>query len=463
MNIKVNNIGKVKQADIEIGDLTIFVGKNGTNKSYIAHTVYILDKILDSFRHFDYSPFFKEFADKLDIDIEEFFIKYKQKEYESYEGNIFAGKNRRVVYKFDTKDLEKEVLTEIYKFIIEYITKELNRSFNTDKNIIKSIILNDLGINTENIVKNGALEIESINKESDSIIALYNIFKTVIEQFIQYRVSQERYYFPASRTGFVLAFDEIVSGVLRDRFGGKPTATKLTEPTIDFISKFADIKSGKFAENLLINRLRDIIDKKKYNSLGLIFNFISNKIIFGNIIEKKSEENYTQFLLNPIDTDKNIEMHLSSSSVVELLSLIIFLKHFDSLENKFLVIEEPEAHLHPQAQIEIARLLVILVNFGAKVLITTHSDYILNEINNCIKLDKIKPKIQQEYLNKLQLPKNIIIKKNRIKAYLFKDIEHEIEVKKLQVDDYGISNENFDDILDELLDRTEYLNSYLDL
>ncbi len=59
MNIKVNNIGKVKQADIEIGDLTIFVGKNGTNKSYIAHTVYILDKILDSFRHFDYSPSLK--------------------------------------------------------------------------------------------------------------------------------------------------------------------------------------------------------------------------------------------------------------------------------------------------------------------------------------------------------------------------------------------------------------------
>jgi len=105
----------------------------------------------------------------------------------------------------------------------------------------------------------------------------------------------------------------------------------------------------------------------------------------------------------------------------------------------------------------------MLVNLGAKVLITTHSDYILNEINNCIKLNNVETKKQKEYLNKLDLPKEIIIEKERVKAYLFKEKDKKVEVNKLEIDDYGISNENFDDVLDELLDRTEYINMGLKL
>ena len=47
MNIQIKKIGKIEQADIELGDLTIFVGKNGTNKSYVANVIYMLDKILN--------------------------------------------------------------------------------------------------------------------------------------------------------------------------------------------------------------------------------------------------------------------------------------------------------------------------------------------------------------------------------------------------------------------------------
>ena len=37
------------------------------------------------------------------------------------------------------------------------------------------------------------------------------------------------------------------------------------------------------------------------------------------------------------------------------------------------------------------------------------------------------------------------------------------KVSELEIDDYGISNENFDDVLDELLDKTEYINMGLKL
>jgi len=470
MYIEVKRVGKIKEADIEIGDLTIFVGKNGTNKSYMAHIIYMLDKILnyfDSYRAYEFTrSFFSEFIKTLDFDIEQYFAKYKKHEYirdiPIGDGeNIFEIEQvREIIYEFDLDDLRKNILNKIYDFIMEYITKEINKSFNTDREIVETILFKEFRIYTDDFFENGILKIKVGDKISDSIIALFEIFRLVLKEFIKCKISKDGYYFPASRTGFVLTFDEIVSGVLRDRFGGKPTSTKLTEPTIDFISKFADIKSGKFDEDLLRSRFVSFENKKDIN-LKKVFDFINKKIIFGNIIEKKSEDNYTQFLLKPNNRDIDIEMHLTSSSVVELLPLIIFLKHFDSLENKLLVIEEPEAHFHPQAQIEIARLLIILVNLGAKVLITTHSDYILNEINNCIKLSQIPLDKQKEYLNKLELSKETVITKDRIKAYLFKDNIQEVEISKLKIDNYGISNENFDYILDELLDRTEYINMEL--
>lgn len=50
------------------------------------------------------------------------------------------------------------------------------------------------------------------------------------------------------------------------------------------------------------------------------------------------------------------------------------------------MIDEPELNLHPDNQRLIARLLARLVNRGMKVVISTHSDYIVREINNMIML-----------------------------------------------------------------------------
>jgi len=281
--------------------------------------------------------------------------------------------------------------------------------------------------------------------------ALNIIFQEIRNNFIKHQISNKTFYFPASRTGFVLAFDEIVSGVLRGQFGGKPTTTKMTEPMIDFISNFSDIKSGNFFDE---KNKRDTKD----NHIQKLFEFIEKRIIKGKILEESTAQNYTQFYLETSNKEK-LNLHLSSSATVELLPLIIFLKHFSSIEDRLLVIEEPEAHLHPKAQIEMARLLVMLSNAGAKVLLTTHSDYILNEISNCIKLSNASTEKKKKYLERYELDESTVISSNDVSAYLFKDIEGEkVEVDALIIDEYGIANDNFDDILDELLERTDEIN-----
>lgn len=49
-----------------------------------------------------------------------------------------------------------------------------------------------------------------------------------------------------------------------------------------------------------------------------------------------------------------------------------------------MIIEEPESHLHPSLQQKFARAIGRLVNAGVEVVLTTHSDYFLTQINNLI-------------------------------------------------------------------------------
>jgi len=316
-------------------------------------------------------------------------------------------------------------------------------------------------INLKDIFKSGSISIRKSSDDNQKNII--NLLEQIILKLLKHLTSmidkEQCFYFPSSRTGFVLAFDEIVAGVFRDKFGGQPTATKLTEPTIDFLSYFADMKTGKYRDDMFLFWDIDTIknDHKKINN---IIKFIEQNIIQGKLLEEKINNSYTQYFLKT--GNKKLDLHITSSATIELLPLIVFLKHFAKIDNKFLVIEEPEAHLHPKAQIEMARFIVMLVNAGAKVMITTHSDYILSEINNLIKLSAIDEDRKAEYRKQYKIDRDISIKSSQVSAYLFKtQKDNSVDVNKLEIDKYGISNENFDEVLDELTDRTSLLNEWI--
>jgi len=469
MKFQVKGLAKIKEAELEIKDLTVFVGKNSTNKSYMAHTVYMANKVLSQLDDKSYSrnrfitkkfnlylshEKAQKYIDKIRKLIPQEVI--KQQHVEVDEGEFDIEEYREAIYDLQKINLN-ELMQGMYDFILEEMIKTINLGFNSNQKILENLKFNFSNKNVESLFQDNKIIIRNPDQESDHIWMLQKIFRRVSTSFFRQTTCKEQFYFPSSRTGFVLTFDEIVSGVLRDRFGGQPTATKLTEPTIDFISGFADIKSGKFGDNFLGSFFRENTEESEKKIKELI-DFIEQRIVKGKILEESKGQNYTQFYLKPSGSQK-LDLHLTSSATVELLPLVIFLKHFTKLKDRLLVIEEPEAHLHPKAQIEIARFIVMLVNAGAKVLVTTHSDYILNELSNCIKLFGTD---NSEYLKENKLKENTTISKDRVSAYLFKDNPKNIEVRNLEIGKYGIANDNFDDVLDELLDRTEKINQLVE-
>ena len=455
MRLKVEQLAKIEEATIDVKNLTIFVGKNSTNKSYMAHTVYMVNKVLSKFYSTLDNSYKPQFNDYLESDngikalglLEDIKRIVTEKEIQTAENKSIIKYETTIDFSnIDLVTITKEITT----YINEHLIKLINESFNVNHLVIKRLILLDYKFDISRFNK---LKITSQDKDIDTKTVLEGIFFQCIQFFSEYKTSHYKSYFPASRTGFVLAFEEIVSGVLRSQFGGKFSSTKMTEPMIDFISKFSEIKSGILDEEVHFNRL-----EKDEKALSNLLDFIEERLIRGKIIEDKTTHRNKQFYLRTLN-DKKLDLHLSSSATVELLPLIIFLKYYISLEDRLLVIEEPEAHLHPKAQIEMARLLVMLSNAGAKVLITTHSDYILNEISNCIKLSNASDEKKQAYLDRYELDEDTVISASDVSAYLFRDIEGDkIEVDELTIDEYGIANDNFDDILDELLERTDEIN-----
>ena len=60
-----------------------------------------------------------------------------------------------------------------------------------------------------------------------------------------------------------------------------------------------------------------------------------------------------------------------------------------AMKNRFLIVENPEAHLHPSAQSKMGYFLGIIASSGVRVIIETHSDHIINGIQLAVAKQKI--------------------------------------------------------------------------
>ncbi len=70
--------------------------------------------------------------------------------------------------------------------------------------------------------------------------------------------------------------------------------------------------------------------------------------------------------------------------VSELAPVVLFLRHLVRPDD-VLIIEEPESHLHPGMQVEFTRQLAGLVRAGIRVIVTTHSEWLLQELANLVR------------------------------------------------------------------------------
>ena len=101
--------------------------------------------------------------------------------------------------------------------------------------------------------------------------------------------------------------------------------------------------------------------------------------------------------------------------VSELAPLILFLKYLVR-PGDLLILEEPESHLHPAAQLQLARGIARLVNAGVQVLITTHSGDFVGQINNLLRMSNAS----EETARSLGLEQEDCLTPEQVSAYGFR-------------------------------------------
>ena len=110
-----------------------------------------------------------------------------------------------------------------------------------------------------------------------------------------------------------------------------------------------------------------------------------------------------------------------------------------------LLIDEPESHLDTENQVLLARVLACFVRAGIRVLITTHSDYILKEINNLIMLSsdfEDKDMVRKE----LGYSSDDALEPELIRAYVAEDSA----LSRCRIDSFGIEVPTFDRVIDKI-------------
>lgn len=188
-----------------------------------------------------------------------------------------------------------------------------------------------------------------------------------------------------------------------------------------------DILMNDFIERITIlqkqysQKLDDIITDRKKTSLA--------EIDFASVAKAKGL--VTKILKGEYVNDKDGEkIYYSSQRFVKLVqassgqqeALWIVLMIFSIILNRqrvYLVIEEPEAHLFPSAQKEMLELIALMINStGSKVILTTHSPYILTAAN----LAMYSSFVENERNDREDIvPRQYRISSEKVTAYMLKD------------------------------------------
>ena len=146
---------------------------------------------------------------------------------------------------------------------------------------------------------------------------------------------------------------------------------------------------------------------------------------------------------------------LSSSSSKALGDFLFYLKHRAEAQSMVMV-DEPEIHLHPDNQIILARIFAMMVNKGMRVVITTHSDYIIREINNLIMLRSIGQDFKPDAM-RLGSAADEYLNFQDVSAYLFDREEDHVQVSPLTVSNYGFSVSSIDRVIGRINEISERL------
>ena len=384
LTVKLKNIGILKQAEFSLGDLTLICGENNTGKTYAAYTLY---GFLRSWHNLIRIPISDDQAytlltnNSLNIELAEYIKKADQ---------ILAEACKRYSEQLDSVFAAPKGTFQNSEFHIEPSTIHVPKQ----------------GVIDRIISHNEQFLISSRRKRSDELILTLTIGRQEGRKIDPILV-KDRMNSIINRVVFSNCFPpNLISSVER-------TGVAIFQKELDFarnrlLEEMTGVDENDDPRELLLKSyqnypwpVRDNVDfTRRLEDITKSKSFIAEKhpevlADFADIIggEYTITQN-DQLYYIPKGSRLKLTMVESSSAVRSLLDISFYLRYV-AKEGDLLMVDEPELSLHPENQRRIARLFARLANIGVKVFVTTHSDYIVKELNTLIMLNHDKPHLKK--------------------------------------------------------------------
>lgn len=458
--VTVRGLGKLKEASIELKPMLFFVGPNNSGKTYLMTMLYCLSMI--GFDNASGKFYIEVNEGKKDCaflyecikKLKEKYVRQKEecelvfdKELitqveQLINGLLDENKNRFIQYAFGSNSMSIDSLEIKFPEIDTFLIKL--RAF--PDNEMSPIA----GFTYQKRLISFAFKSELFSSDNFDVVDM--MVKAVLQYFFSCVVDNGSsvfsrfgtYYLPASRTGFLLTYQSVFNDVLEknNAFVSDDEEKRIlqyTRPTVDFL-KFLN-NEAKFENN---EKYKDII--------GLL----NDKVIDGTI--KKDTTGYSY---SPKNRLIDLKMYLSSGVVTETTPLITALSRNRHINTLF--IEEPEICLHPKYQHVMARCLIRLMKKGTRIISSTHSDIIIQHLNNMIKLGYTKSEELKVFLDNYGYDRDDILGIEDIGVYQFELLERQKTsiVRAIVPDEYGFGIPVFNDEFAKILDESRRISELI--
>ena len=374
MKIRLKNLGILKYAEFSLGDLTILCGENNTGKTYAAYALY---GFLDSWReliNFGVSDA------QIQSLVKDGTLKIGLTQYVEKADQMLAKVCRQYADGLDTVFAAPEGMFNQSEFHIQIDRPNLDKAYQGTIRPYVLPVTYSKRKGSEALTIAFVLEKER-EKEINPLFAErainFIIGNAIFPDFLPHPFIAS-----AERTGVITFRREL--DFARDRLLEELSRADKNSAPRKLLSKRYTRYSSPIQYNL--DFIRELVDSTRRNS------FIAKE--HPEILEAFADIIGGEYTIGPNDqlyyTPKGTQLKLTmgeSSSTVRSLVDIGFYLHHIAQKGDLLMVDEPELSLHPENQRRMAKLFARLVNAGIKVFITTHSDYIIRELNILIMLN----------------------------------------------------------------------------
>lgn len=376
IKVRIDQLGRVRDSEILVSPLMVFSGESGLGKSYLALLChYFFELLINTSRlnHFftdnniDFNTLSKDFKDAgtaLEIKKQDLEI-WMAKDAILYLRYMLGYDGVSGNISITLPDTVPDTLTFTYKQELTGLVDE--------EDIYTILSLGNL-----------RFRIQEKTQFDESPFAFLLRFVMIDYIFGNYQMLDSTFVLPPSRG---------------------PILTEQIIPTTGMYSEFLNDMAG-------LNRTKPRPDMASEIVLDL----------FRTILEGEVNREETTYIYTTNGT--SMPVSAAAASIREIAPLQILAKKQDVSKCAILV-EEPEAHLHPLKQRMMADIIGALSHNGAIMQITTHSDYFLRRLNELIMFAKAKKSAAdadklEALSKKVKIVDDMSIDESIIGAYLLK-------------------------------------------